>query len=169
MDKLKQIIYYFYLRFKSKNEIERKLIPLKKAQTIGLFFESEDTQHNNIIVKFSEYLIAQDKEVQLLGYVPTKEIQKQYPFPYFNKKDTTWYEKPNSNKSDSFIKTPFDLIINFTIKDSLPLEYIAASSSAKYRVGFNKEENNPNYDLILIPKENHDISTLISNLEKYLK
>ena len=68
-----------------------------------------------------------------------------------------------------FERSPFDLMVNFSMEDCLPLEYISAVSLAKFRVGFNKDIQNSNYDLILISNEKSNISNLIQNLEKYLK
>jgi len=168
INKLKHIIFYFYLRFKNKKLAERQPISLKNAQHIGIIFQAENIQQNDSILAFSKKLKELHKDVQLLGYMPKREFGFQYPFPFISNKETSWYGKPGGGTSGFFTRSPFDLMINFCSEDCLPLEYISAVSDAKFRVGFNKDINNANYDLILISNEKQNISNLIQNLEKYL-
>ena len=166
--KIKHIVFFIFLKIKKKIEIIRQPVTLQRAKSIGILFNAEDIANNDKIIDFSKKLKSNLKEVQLLGYLPKREFGFQYPFPFISNKDTTWYGKPGGGTSGFFTRSPFDLMINFSTEECLPLEYISAVSRAKFRVGFNKEQDNANYDLILIPKEKSDISNLILNLEKYL-
>lgn len=166
--KIKHIVFFIFLKIKKKIEIIRQPVTLQRAKSIGILFNAEDIANNDKIIDFSKKLKSNLKEVQLLGYLPKREFGFQYPFPFISNKDTTWYGKPGGGTSGFFTRSPFDLMINFSTEECLPLEYISAVSQAKFRVGFNKEQDNANYDLILIPKEKSDISNLILNLEKYL-
>lgn len=167
LNKLKHIILFLYLRFK-KNEKARQPISLQNANKIGFIFQAENTKKNEIIVQFAQHLKQHHKDVQILGFVPKRGIASSYPFPYISDKDTTWYGKPGGGTTGYFTRSPFDLMINFCTDECLPLEYITAVSASKFRVGFNKDIHNANYDLILISNEKHNISNLIQNLEKYL-
>ncbi len=169
LNKLKHIIFYFYLRLKNKKAAERLPISLQKAKSVGILFFADNIQQNDLVLAFSQQLKALQKEVQLLGYLPKREFGFQYPFPYISNKDISWYGKPGGGTTGYFERSPFDLIIDFSVGDCLPLEYISAVSAAKFRVGFNKDIQNSNYDLILISNEKSNISNLIQNLEKYLK
>ncbi|HQV79122.1 MAG TPA: hypothetical protein PLJ42_10860 [Chitinophagales bacterium] len=168
-NQLKNIILKIYLRFKNKKVISRIPISLQAANKIGIIFHGEDVRQNDTILAFVKHLKSIHKDVQLLGYLPKREFGFQYPFPFISNKDTTWYGKPGGGTSGFFTRDTFDLMINFCADDCLPLEYISANSMAKFRVGFNKDIHNTNYDLILISNEKSNISKLISNLENYLK
>lgn len=144
-------------------------VSLQKAKSVGILFHAENIQQNDVIIAFVQHLKSLQKDVQLLGYMPQREFGFQYPFPYISNKDTSWYGKPGGGTSGYFTRSPFDLMINFCAEECLPLEYISAVSSARFRVGFNKDIHNPNYDLILISGEKPNISNLIQNLENYLK
>lgn len=167
--KLKHILFYIYLYFKNKKVTERQPIPLLQAKTIGILFYADNVKQNDVLMEFVQKMKTAQKDVQLLGYMPKREFGFVYPFPFLTDKDTNWYGKPGGGTTGYFMRSPFDLLINFCTEESLPLEYISAVSPAKFRVGFNKVPENANYDLILIPKENKDISNLIQNLEHYLK
>lgn len=167
IQKLKHIIFYFYLRFKNK-EKNRNPTSLQNAQKIGILFQADNIKQNETLVHFADHLKNHNKEVQLLGYVPKRVIEHSYPFPFISDKDSNWYGKPGGGTVGYFERSPFDLMVNFCTDECLPLEYITAVSDAKFRVGFNKAIENANYDLILLSKEKNNISKLIQNLEKYL-
>lgn len=168
LHRIQHIIFYLYLRFKNKKATERIPVSLDNAKSIGILFQAENIEQNDIITTFVRQLKSLQKDVQLLGYVPKREFGFQYPFPYISEKDISWFGKPGGGTSGFFTRSPFDLMINFCADECLPLEYISAVSSAKFRVGFNKDIHNANYDLILISNEKQNISNLIQNLEKYL-
>jgi len=169
INKIRRFILFFILRRKTANHKNSNPISLQLAKNIGIIFNAENIQRNDIIVEFTKHLKLLHKEVQLLGYLPKRDFGFQYPFPFITDKDLNWFGKPGGGTSGFFMNEPFDLIINFCVDECMPLEYISGISKAKFRVGFNKETNNANYDLILIPKEKSDISSQIQNLEKYLK
>lgn len=167
--RIQHFIFNLYLRFKNKNTANRFPVSLHDAKNIGILFPAEDIPQNDIIMSFAQQLKSLQKDVQLLGYMPKREFGFQYPFPFISDKDTNWYGKPGGGTSGYFTRSPFDLMINFCTEECLPLEYISAVSAAKFRIGFNKDIHNANYDLILISNEKSNISNLISNLEKYLR
>ncbi len=167
--KIKHFIFYLLLRIRGNKEINRQPVTLLTAKSIGILFYADNINQNDLLLEFVQQLKFMQKDVQLLGYMPKREFGFVYPFPFITNKDTNWYGKPGGGTSGYFTRSPFDLMINFCTDVCLPLEYISAVSEAKFRVGFDKEPDNANYDLILIPKENKNISNLIQNLENYLR
>lgn len=167
--KIKLFLFRLFLRFRGKTDIVRQPVTLSHAKSIGILFDASDIKYNDLLQTYVRELKTQHKTVELLGYIPKREFGFVYPFPFITDKETGWYGKPGGQGTHHFIESRFDLLINFCLEECLPLEYISAVSPAKFRIGFNKTEENANYDLILIPKENKDISNLIQNLEHYLK
>ncbi len=167
ISRTRNAIFRFFIGLKKKEE--HKPVSLEQAKTIGILFHATDISTNDIILSFTQKLKSLQKDVQLLGYMPNREFGFVYPFPFITDKDTNWYGKPGGGTTGFFMRSPFDLLINFCTDECLPLEYISAVSPATFRIGFDKDTENANYDLILIPKENKDISNLIQNLELYLR
>lgn len=167
--KLKHFIFQFFLRLKTKKEISRQPVSLHNAKSIGILFYAIDIKQNDILIQFVQKLKSERIDVQLLGYMPKREFGFVYPFPFISEKDTNWFGKPGGGTSGYFMRSPFDLLINFCEEGCLPLDYLSAFSMANFRVGFNAEADIANYDLILITKEKCDISKRIENLELYLK
>ncbi len=169
LSKIKRFFFTVFLKFKRPAIKEHKPVSLLDAGKIGILFYADNIHINDIILDFSQKLKNTGKEVQLLGYMPKREFGFVFPFPFITNKEVSWYGKPGGTTSESFRLSSFDLLINFHTEECLPLEYICATSFAKFRVGFQQNANIANYDLILIPKENKNISNLIQNLENYLK
>lgn len=168
ISEIRNYIFRFFLSIKKK-KADHNPVSLYNAKSIGILFKAEDISSNDIILNFTQHLKSLQKDVQLLGYMQKREFGFVYPFPFITNKDTNWYGKPGGGTTGFFTRSSFDLLINFSTDDCMQLEYISAVSSAKFRVGFDKEPENANYDLILIPKENKNISNLIQNLEHYLR
>jgi hypothetical protein len=169
LDQLRTMVYSYFLKAKRPLDIIRTPLSLQKAKTIGILFDATDAENNDKVVAFAQHLKAANKEIQLLGYVDKRDPYQKYPFPFISQKETNWYGKPGGGTAGYFMRSAFDLLINFAPATCLPLDYIAAISPSRFRIGFNAGADIADYDLILISKENGDISNLITNLETYLR
>ncbi|HOU47765.1 MAG TPA: hypothetical protein PLL99_08165, partial [Chitinophagales bacterium] len=63
LNKLKHIIFYFYLRLKNKKNAERLPISLQNAKSVGILFFADNIQQNDLVLAFSQQLKALQKEV----------------------------------------------------------------------------------------------------------
>jgi hypothetical protein len=169
LNNIRNSVYSYFLKAKRPSDVNRMPLSLQKAKTIGILFDASDPENNDQVVEFVQNLKKQNKEIQLLGYVDKRDPYQKYPFPFISMKETTWYGKPGGGTAGYFMRSSFDLLINFCTATCLPLDYISALSPSRFRVGFNAGADIHDYDLILISKENQNISGLISNLEKYLR
>jgi hypothetical protein len=160
---------------KEYNSFKRTTIAcnLTDAKTIGITWNIA-TDYFDTIKDFVSELKGQNKKVIVLGYIDNKEnngIEMQLPeFIFFNKKDLNWYYKPIGENAVNFIKSTFDILIDFDFENTLPIEYAVAKSNAKFKVGKN-EGNSPNlYDLsLVISNESKNILPyFIEQLKKYL-
>jgi hypothetical protein len=169
LEQIRTLVFNFLLKAKRPLDIIRTPLSLKKAKTIGILFDATDSENNDRVVAFAQQLKHENKEIQLLGYVEKRDPYQKYPFPFISSKETSWYGKPGGGTAGYFMRSAFDLLINFSPTACLPLDYISALSPSKFRVGFNAKADINDYDLILISNENGDISRLIRNLENYLR
>ena len=159
--------FFFWLYAKRQGKLRKQITPvsIQEAKCIGILFSATNHHDNEVIVAYCQRLKQQRKQVELMAYLPKREFGDKLPFEYF----TNWLGKANNANIDRFIKTHFDILINFQVKAKLPLEYIAVANKAQYKVSFSPDIDIANYDLILISKENSDIANAIKNLEKYLQ
>ncbi|MFT7612085.1 MAG: hypothetical protein ACI9J3_001034 [Parvicellaceae bacterium] len=86
---------------------------------------------------------------------------------FFLKKDLNWFGKPSAKAVDNFVEQPFDLLIDFTDYDCVPLRFVLEKSKAKFKVGKYAKSNEPYYDL-LIAIENEDLNHYMELIDKYI-
>ena len=163
--------FFFWLFSRKMNSRGRKISPvaLHQAKTIGIIFNAINFHNNKQIMEFAKKLRAERRQVELLAYLPKREFGDTLPFDYFTNKKVNWLGRAGSDIIERFSNTKFDLLINFQTAPKLPLEYIAVKNPSTYKVTCCPDGDIANYDLILISKENNDISNVINNLEKYLR
>lgn len=108
-------------------------------------------------LSYSKDLGKRAGKITILGYVDVKELSGEYPFMRFCKKDLDWLWRPKKEVASHFKQQKFDLLINLSQTDCLPLEHLAVAIDANYKIGALTDYPN-NYDLMLDFK----------NLDKYL-
>ncbi len=130
-----------YHRYKFKNAVQnqrtaRTSVNFADARTVGLLFDGTDLAQRERVIKFGKELEKQGKKVRLLGLMRTKEDTSNIAFPTFNLKDLDLALLPSkSSEAQDFMQREFDVLLNLTLTETIPLEYIAALSKAKFRVG----------------------------------
>ena len=118
---------------------------------VGILMDATEETEKKEALAFVEQLKKQAGTIHVLGYVNRKEINTELPFDSFCKKDLDWLWRPKDALTRQFKAKPFDLLINLCQKDCFPLEYLAVSTNANYKIG--ALTNYPNsYDLMLDTK-----------------
>ena len=166
--KVQQNLHHFFLKKKvAKLNILRTTTNLKQAKKIGILFNPSNEQDVKIINKYADELKANDKKVKLLGYRHSKS-NFQSTLSFITEKDLNWLLEPKGMAVIHFISQPFDILINAYIKQCLPLEYIAALSKAKLRVGNYFHDKTYCFDL-MIDTNNKDLNYFLTQTNHYLK
>jgi hypothetical protein len=167
-DSIRLSAFQRFVNKKLNREIEHHPVSLTRASSVGILFCADDEKQCNIVERFAKMLKDQGKEVQMLAYLEKRKIDHDYLFPFITARDMTWFGKPKGGTAGYFIKYPFDMLINFSLREILPLEYIAALSHAAFRVGFNEKGVLLPYDCILLSDQNEQSERQIENIQKYL-
>ena len=147
---------YFFEREKKKrlSEGSERKIYFKKDHPnhYGLLIDATQVDHRQVVTNFAEELRKKGNRVKILGFLDKKNESISVPFDIFTPADLSKVSKvPRSPAIDSFIKQPFDVLINMSIhQDYKSLEYISTLSHAAFRIGpwFQQVKHNP-YDLCL--------------------
>lgn len=139
------------------------------ARSIGIIFNASNEKEREIVLDYKSHLQREHrKKVRLLGYKDVKELSGEESFPCFCNKDLNWNQAPKREDVLDFIEEPFDLLLALHMEDSTPLEFIAATSAAKFRIGHYREDKVDCYDLLLYGKGN-SLRAFIQQTESYLK
>ncbi len=136
--------------------LERKLrdstrIPvvcnINDAKKIGIIYNATHLVSFEIIRNFVKDLSQKKISVTALGYVNSKKLIDHYlyrkGFYFFTKSNLNWFDKPVTDAVEEFIKIPFDILINLSLEEYYPVQYVVALSISTFKVGRYIDE--PNY------------------------
>lgn len=147
---------------------QRMLFDFSSAKTIGIICASIDERTILILKEFLHFLSQKSIKYQVLGYFNTKNIPESYLFwkemYFFTQKDLNFFFIPRSPAVDTFIRYPFDMLINCSMETHFPVSYIMGVSAAKCKVGIGNEKEN---DLSLDIKKK-EIGYYLENVKLYL-
>lgn len=151
-------IKHFILKRKStailKKRREKTFVNFDEATQILVLFDSDYNQKNLYIREVINILREEGKEVYALGYIAnnksTEAIQRD--FSLFDAKQCHWYGQPKQEITQRIINRAFDLIINLSLTDQIPLLYLTLSTKAKCKTG-KFCEILPLYDFTILPPE----------------
>ncbi len=163
---------YFY-----RKNIEQKLAVLKRksvltnlhdAQTVGILYDSTNPDNDIIITKFAESLRHQGKTVDILGFVDDKKIDHKADVQIFNSKSLSWTRVPADERATKFAAQNFDLLFAAFTAENKPLEYIARTSAAKWRVGSYDQKKTDFYDLMINMGDKTELQHFIEQATYFL-
>jgi len=129
---------------------EHRFVSYKKAKTILLLFESDYSEKNQNIHDIINELQRDGKKVTAWGFIDKKEIATAiYPdFRILHHKQTDFTHKPLVSFINELQNLKFDLLIDLTTKQVIPLEYLALYANVSFKAGIRKTKL-PIYDFIL--------------------
>ncbi|MFC2101376.1 DUF6913 domain-containing protein [Bacteroidota bacterium] len=150
----------------------RSMVNLAHAKRIGILYSLISPSDYKDVESFVMLLQKEHKEVKALGYVQDKEMVSQFlpklSYDFFSQQELNWYHKPMNTRVNDFISTEYDLLIDLTREDDLPLKFIAGLSRARCKVGKFSEKNNSYYDLMIKADPSISVSEFIKQIQHYL-
>lgn len=151
---------------------KRSMENLVTAKSIGILYPLVVVPDYNQVEKFVSELQHQHKEVKALGFVQYKEMANRFlpklSYDFFSRKQINWYYKPVSDKVRDFILSDFDLLIDLTVEENLPLKFIAGLSHARCKVGRFSDANKQYYDVMIKISPVERLAGFITQVEHYL-
>ena len=162
--------------------LRRELLPQRKpvarniaqARKIGIVYRAEDeTAHvhvRNYVKRIKEELgIGQ---VMALGFTDEKELPH-YLHPRLNfeavsRKDLNWYRIPQGNTVQNFMAEEYDIVIDLTLADRLPVQYVMARSRSRLKVGRLSDGNKHILDIMIDMAGANSLPQLIQQVHHYL-
>src|SRR5262245_23331839 len=155
---------------------DRKPIPrnLADAGKVGIvYLATDEVAYNhvrNYVKKVKEELGIH--RIQCIGYVDQKDLPHfmipKLNFDPFCQKDLNWYRIPSGNTVNNFIAEEFEILIDLTLEDYLPIQYIVAKSRARFKVGRYGEGGKPFLDMMIDMAGAQSLPQLITQIDRYL-
>lgn len=135
------------------------------AKSFGILYDASTEHEFKVVKEFFKDLRVYGIQANSLGFVNHTE-KTFHPLArpesdYFFKHHLNWYNKPAGVEVNNFIEKPFDLLVNVSLHDFYPLDFIAAASAAKCKIGRSEGRFAHIYDLAIETKGITDSKTFV--------
>lgn len=155
------------------NNLKPLVKNLDEAKSLGIIFSAQTEKDFRLATEYLKIIKEEFgiMQVRAFGYYPHKDelpfLKRTVQVDYFTKKDLNWYLKPEGKYVQDFVKEKFDVLIDLSENDLLPLQYILCMSKSRFKVGRYSEQNLPFYDM-MIDVKNKSLAYYIEQLTIYL-
>ncbi len=147
---------------------ESKAKQVTEINSLAVLIDASKSVNILSVVKLANALGVKSDRLKIMGYKEDqKEIADDQDAAYYNDKSFGVGGTIKGSSLNDFISKEYDVLINFYAESRLELDYIAAASRAKFKVGFSTIDHRINDLIIGTPSE--DINLFIAELKKYLK
>ncbi len=138
-----------------------------------VYVVEDEASHNhvrNYVKRLKEELGI--STIMALGYSDEKVLphylHAKLNFDAICQKDLNWYRIPQGNTVQNFMAEEFEIIIDLTMQDRLPIQYIMAKSRARFKVGRWSESNKKILDMMIDMAGSQSLPQLIQQVHHYL-
>ena len=155
-----------------KNKVSKLLPNLSVNQidlikSVGLIFDGNTTLDiETIIAELLKYGI-QENQINVLIFKDMINKKENLKYDVFTYNDINWSGEITNLKAELFLKTNFDLLINYHDFEKIPLVYASYLSKANFKVGFTSRDKLVNQFTINTSLNNYKL--FIEELFRYLK
>jgi hypothetical protein len=155
-----------------KNKVSKLLPNLSVNQidlikSVGLIFDGNTTLDiETIIAELLKYGI-QENQINVLIFKDMINKKENLKYDVFTYNDINWSGEITNLKAELFLKTNFDLLINYHDFEKIPLVYASYLSKANFKVGFASRDKLVNQFTINTSLNNYQL--FIEELFRYLK
>lgn len=150
----------------------KKITNLSESKSIGILYDASEKESAAVVREFVKKLRDSKRVVKALGYVnstiPDDSRVAKLEFDYFTKADVNWYFLPNSGVLRNFCNEPYEILIDLTNQQVIPLLYAVAWSKSQCKVGRLSEKYASYYDIMIDCKNEQSITELIQQTMHYL-
>lgn len=144
------------------------------ARKVAIVYVVEDeAAHNhvkNYVKRVKEELGISN--IMALGYSDQKVmphyLHARLNFDALCQKDLNWYRIPQGNAVQNFMAEEFEILIDLTLEDRLPIQYILAKSRARFKVGRWSDSNKKILDMMIDMAGSRSLPQLIQQVHHYL-
>jgi hypothetical protein len=169
IEQIRTRLHHSFLKKEISNQRNsRSSMYLDNAASVGILFDGTELDDRETIVNYAEKLKKAGKKVTLLAFFDNKLKSEDFTFKHFNRQQLDFALRPKSRDVLEFAEQRFDLLLNLSNRNILPLDYIAAHSKAKFRVGPFTEKTFC-YDLMIEHSGKKDLGAFIQQVVFYLK
>lgn len=142
------------------DEREKRFVNYESARSVIVLFESDYLEKNSEIKQLIQSFNNDGKKVMAWGFVQKKEISTAIlpNFRILHQKDADFSGMPSASFMRELSELNFDLLIDLTVNEIKPLQYLAFYANAACKVG---THNYPGmYDVVIDAQQLKDENQL---------
>lgn len=149
----------------------RAYYTFENAKSIGIVFDATHQETYLIAKSFIAGLRKKNIDVSALGFVANQDAVAYFPYhkgtDFFAITNVNWYFKPINPCIDEFHKKSFNMLIDLSMSDLLPVKYIIGLANAEMKIGIGKPDS-IFYDFIVDTNETKSLNWFIDQISLYL-
>lgn len=163
---------FFLQQESSKTQRNKKICNLNQAANIGIVYFLPDEETYRKVSQFVKRLQGEGKTVKALGFVDNKSLTGQFlpklSYDFLYHSGVNWMNKPVSAQAKDFSDTTFDILIDLSMEEHLPLLFITAQSKAGFKTGMQSKLRSRYLDLMISLENGGELDELIKQVYHYL-
>ena len=169
---IKNIIKRIILERYSKNSNRKvQYHNFDSAKSVNLIFNADNSDEFKIVKNFIKELSDSGKTVNAVGFVKNKDDITKHLFKkgvnFFSLKELNLYGKPKNTDVTDFINDSPDILLNLSMINTFPIQYIMVLSKAVFKVSDFKDFHYS--DLTFDITKNNTLEYLLEQTKFYLK
>jgi len=150
----------------------KKICNMDQAVSIGILYYLPDEEAYETVSQYVKKLQDRGKTVKALGYVEHKHLTGRFApklsYDYLFPSELNWHLKPHSTAARDFIDTQFNILIDLSLNEIMPLKYVLALSNAQFKVGLHNDTKAEYLDMMIDLKNKGKLLELITQVDHYL-
>ncbi|OQX76994.1 MAG: hypothetical protein B6D61_07910 [Bacteroidetes bacterium 4484_249] len=166
------ILHFLINREAHRNIRVKKHVDFKDVSSIGVLFLLGVEDEFDQIDRLVKELIALGKDVKMIGFFPDKIIPSFYiqklKSDIITKKDINLFGFPKGEVVREFIENDFDLLIDLTVDDIFPIDYISGMSRAGLKAGRFRDDMVKVFDIMISKPQDMGFGAYINSMIGYI-
>ena len=163
---------YHFKKEMAGQKRQKQFVSLANAKYIGIAYFLENDQTYSVVSSFVKTLQNSNIKVKAMGYVKDKYMTQRYlpkmTFDFFYDKDLNWFYKPGGTYVRDFLNDEFDIYIDLTLEEQLPIKYISGKTNARCKVARYCDSHKDIFDLLIKIEDGAGVDKLINEIHHYL-
>lgn len=159
-------------KFAAKNQRTRLVHSFSSAKNVGIVAQISDVRILDKVLDFKRRIEENGTMVNLLVYYPEKVVPTDFLLrnnvDIIDSNMISWLKIPVSSIVDSFLAKKFDMLVDLSLREILPIRWVSALSMATFKVGLLKYDKNP-FDLIVSTKHSDGYTKIFADIEAVLQ
>jgi hypothetical protein len=144
----------------------------ESATTVGFIFDAVDRDKYQFAKEFIDYVEKLNNRIFGIGFASKSDQIAYFPYKqgidYFGLNEINWYGKPTNPVVTDFLKRNFDILIDLSLSDIFPTQYLFSLSNAKFKI-VNTSEKAKYADFVIELKNTAKLDNYIEQIKHYLK